>query len=403
LALCAGCGSEVPGIDPPAAQIRFPIGLRVHPSDRYLLVANSNFDLLYNTATVVVVDSTTGAVDPRHTVRINSFASQLELHPDGNRVFVPSRSGNRLNVIDLDVNAVPMLRCTDSPPAAGKVPRCEGSHLTPVEINPFGVLVQPRGNVPVGCSGHVESVPESVLLTHINTGTLGTPATGILSVLEPQEEGGLPYRVVSSLSLPPGSNGIARHPLTGTVYVTSRFDSSIVALRVVGPNIELLRTITVTNARQGLDSRGIAFNRDGTRAYVANRSTPAVLVYDVSCGPEGIEQNRLIQVIDVGLEPGVVAYLRRADGRDRLYVPCSAAQQVYVIDAALNAVETIIEVGDGAYDIAFTRGASEQRGLQRAYVANFRDDAISVIELDETSPNFHREIARLRENPRLLP
>ena len=62
-----------------------------------------------------------------------------------------------------------------------------------------------------------------------------------------------------------------------------------------------------------------------------------------------------------------------------------------------------VSVADGAYSIAFTNGARTSTGLQRAYVSNFRDDSISVIELDPRSPNFHREVARIRENSRILP
>jgi DNA-binding beta-propeller fold protein YncE len=174
-------------------------------------------------------------------------------------------------------------------------------------------------------------------------------------------------------------------------------------LRVLDTRIQLLNTISVKNARQGIDSRGIAFNPSGTRAYIANRSTPSILVYDVSCGPDGREVNQLLDIIDVGLDPGAVAYLRRDDGQDRIYVTCATSMEVYVIDPFLDRVDTIIEVGEGAYDITFTRGARERRGVQRAYVANFQEDSISVIDLDQTSPNYHREIARWRASPRLLP
>jgi hypothetical protein len=425
LGLLWACGSEVPGIDPPASQIRFPVSIRlVPPDDRYLLVANANYDLQFNGGTVTVVDTITGAVEPQHTVRINSFPGQLALRSDGKRAFVASRNpvipardfegqqplpaGPHLNVIDVDTSATRFLRCTDDPVPQGKIPRCNGRYVTQIGLNPYGLLLREPGPVPVGCGGATESRSESLLVAHVNTSNYATPTNGILSVLEstrtPEHpEGVLPYQVTSTFVTAAGANGLAEHPLTGTIYLSSRYDANVSLLRVQGTRVQTLGTITVRNAHQGIDSRGIAFNPSGTRAYIANRSTPSVLIYDVSCGPQGRELNQLVSIIDVGVDPGAVAYLQRDNGEDRVYVTCATTMEVYVIDPFLNRVDTIIEVGEGAYDITFTRGARKLRGVQRAFVANFQEDSISVIELDPTSPNYHREIARLRASPRLLP
>lgn len=427
MAAVSACGSNLPGIDPPAAQIRFPIGLRVIPrsDDRYLLVVNSNFDLRYNGATLVVVDTFTGDIDGRHTVRMNSFAAQLEIRSDGRRAFVASRNpvapplerpeftpvppGPHLNVIDVDVSAPRMLKCTDDPVVEGVIPRCSGKWVTPIDVNPFGLLLREPGTVRVGCGSATVRRDESLLVTHINTSSLGVAQNGIVSLIAPgTAPDGLPYRVLTRLNISPGANGIAEHPVSRTVYVTTRGvgtapQTPIQLLRASGTRLEPIDSIIVRNARGGMDSRGIAFDPTGRRVYIAHRSTPSVLVYDVSCGSEGRETNRLIQMIDVGLDPAAVAYLPRSDGDDRVYVTCFGAQQVYVIDPLLGRVETIIEVGDGPYDIAFSEGARTGQGLQRAYVADFREDAVSVIELDRSSPNYHREIARYRLNSRLLP
>jgi DNA-binding beta-propeller fold protein YncE len=411
-----GCASDVPGLEPPAEEIRFPIGLALHPTDRYLFYVNSNFDLLYNGATVAVLDTTTGVVDPRHTVKIGSYAAELTLGRDGKRAFVVSRSDNSLNVLDVDITKDRFFTCTDDAPVAGKLPRCNGRFVMPVANNPFGIYVQKTGPIPQGCNAPPQTATETVFVASVNTNYIGLQTNGVFSVLTPPltvADGGvvvesdqLPYQLQTTFTTPPGSNTIGRHPTTGTLYVTSRFTASTTLLRYEpGPptTVEQVGSLVVTNQRAGLDSRGVAFSPDGTRAYIANRSTPSLLVFDVSCGPDGRERNELIQILDLGVDPGPVAYLQRADGSDRIYIPCAGSQEVYVIDPVLNILEKIIEVGDGPYDIVFTQGARDQKGLQRAYVADFKEDAISVIDLDKASINYHREIARLRNHPRLLP
>jgi len=62
LALCAlagGCWPDTSGTPPPvtSAYFYYPVGLGMtQPTGRYLLVVNSNFDLLYNSGTVVPFD-----------------------------------------------------------------------------------------------------------------------------------------------------------------------------------------------------------------------------------------------------------------------------------------------------------------------------------------------------------
>lgn len=412
IALLGACAADVPGLDPLPNQIRFPLGMRVLPGDQKMLVVSSNFDLQFNSATVVVVDTRTNAIEPRHTVRVNSFSGDIALRSDGKRAYVVSREEGRLNIIDVDPSAERMLKCTSAPPAAGTVPRCTEPYVVTTPINPFAMQLIEAGSQPVGCTGTRETLPETLFVTHINTATNpGALPTGVITAFEPTGENSVPYLFKRSFALSGGPAAIGRHPVTGTLYVTSRFDASIALLRYAADTFSNLSSFTVTTARRGTDMRGVAFHPDGHRAFVAYRATntsfgtsnPLLLALDTTCGSNGRERNTLVGVVDLCADPGNVEFVRQPGQPDRLYVPCSGSRQIYVFDAELLALETAIDVGDGAYLMTLTSGVRTGVGLKRAYVSNFREDSVSVIDLDPQSPNFQREIGRIRENPRVLP
>lgn len=415
LGVCAaGCASDVPGLDPLPNQIRFPIGVRVLPGDKYLMVANSNFDLQFNSSTLTIVDTATNAVDPRHTTRLNTFAGDFAMRADGSRAYIASRSEGRLTAIDLDQSAVPIFKCTNTPAEPGKLPKCDGTYVTTVPGNPFGILLlEPNARAPVaGCGTSFEdrSGRETLLLTHLNTSTNAVQSTGVVSAFE-SVGGRLPLLVRTTFGdVASGLNAITPNPVTGTLWVTSRFDVSISLLRYAGGALSRVGTVIPSGVRQGIDHRGVAFKPDGSRAYVAYRateqrfglSTPILSVFDTRCEADGRERNAVINIVDMCQEPGQPYYFQSAGRPDLLFVPCGLSRQVYVLDPDLLTVERIIDVGDGAYYMDFTAGARTGTGLQRAYVSNFREDSISVLDLDPRSPNYLKEIARIRENSRIL-
>lgn len=106
------CISEYEGISPDPTLIHYPIGLAVHPSGRYLYVANSNFDLAFTGGTLMVFDTaedeeitsdflgvkTTYKTLKRmegSTVEIGSFAGQMLLSKDGTRGYLAVRNDRR--------------------------------------------------------------------------------------------------------------------------------------------------------------------------------------------------------------------------------------------------------------------------------------------------------------------
>ncbi len=110
--LSLSCISEYNGISPDPTKIHYPIGLAVHPSGRFLYVANSNFDLAYTGGTLMVFDTaedeeiTSDLLGVKTTyktlkqvagttVEIGSFAGELLLSRDGRRGYVSIRNDSR--------------------------------------------------------------------------------------------------------------------------------------------------------------------------------------------------------------------------------------------------------------------------------------------------------------------
>src|SRR5262245_25262597 len=55
--LCVGgCYSTGDGPDPPSSSLYFPVGLAVSPGGNVLYVANSDFDLQFNSGTIAAYD-----------------------------------------------------------------------------------------------------------------------------------------------------------------------------------------------------------------------------------------------------------------------------------------------------------------------------------------------------------
>src|SRR3954453_14949486 len=122
-----GCNLDNPGNDPPRGLLYFPnaVALTQHASDeapRYLLIANSNFDMRYKHGTVQAMslarlaagikrckDEATCTLEPAALIEdevfINPFSTALAVSPDGRVLFAPTRTDSSLEYIGLNADA----------------------------------------------------------------------------------------------------------------------------------------------------------------------------------------------------------------------------------------------------------------------------------------------------------
>ncbi|MFM7146322.1 MAG: beta-propeller fold lactonase family protein [Actinomycetales bacterium] len=112
----------------------------------------------------------------------------------------------------------------------------------------------------------------------------------------------------------------------------------------------------------GANPQGVAFDRNGNRAYVANADSDTVSVIDLA--------TRLVLVnTPVGGSPYGVAV-----GRTKAFVTNFESDTVSVIDLATNTVVQVIPVGDGPSGVAVSPTSGS------VYVTNVLSNTVSVLK-----------------------
>lgn len=353
------------------------------------------------------------------TVKVGNFAGNLVVQPRGaetRRLFVAVRGDPSVTFIDVDLSRAPArgtLSCVDDPAQLAADPSptppgCAQSHL----LQTWHCTGQP------GCA---ESQPETIpiepfslalqetkdarrlLVSHLAAGQVSLIDVSEMPVLEHVSPPLFPTDASnrrSAFALAP------RDPADlGTLwYLTSGLTPRVVTFRVdekgtIVPSVDF----TLAGAyAAGNDARQIVFDEGGGRAFITQNNPPSVAVLDTrelegSTTPS-LPQNRVTDIIDVCHAPSTMSLVSvlvpGAPGapprrQSRLFVACYLANQVVVIDPELPQVLDIIPVGRGPNQVVI----DEQRAV--AYVANFSEWTIGVIDLRAGSDTQHRMIARI--------
>jgi YVTN family beta-propeller protein len=225
-----------------------------------------------------------------------------------------------------------------------------------------------------------------------------------------------------------GASTVARHPLLGWAYVSDRGGELVSTVATLDPldrgqsgriSAEKCRleerSPVVVDADPGQGrTRGLAFSADGTMLYVATGSDASLHVYDTSIAPNGRPRQTLLGAIPLGFGPNVVrvAGLRRGEvrsgdaldpgavgaavdarGEGLVYVSTFDDDALLVVDPALMTVIARIPTGVGPHDIAFMPDVD---GRLMAWVSNFRDHSLTLVDIDPDSPRRFTAVAQLR-------
>ncbi len=259
-------------------------------------------------------------------------------------------------------------------------------------------------------------------LTHVKRGELSRWRFGDATSRLFEPEG------ICRLTLSGGASSVARHPLLGWAYVTDRGGQAVTTVATLDPldrgtsgristercRLEERAALVVDpDAGEGR-TRGLAFSGDGTVLYVATGSDTSLHVYDASIGPNGRPRHLLLGAIPLGAGPNVVRVaglrpgeLRASDGIDRgavgaavdargqglVYVSTFDSDELLVVDPVLMAVVARVPTGTGPHEIAFLPDAE---GHLQAWVANFRDHSLTLVDIDPDSPRRFTAVANLR-------
>lgn len=402
--MMSGCEAGEEGISPPLDQLYNPLGLTAHPDGRYLLVSNSVFDRQYNASSLLLIDTFTDEVISERGVEVGLFAgeigltkicSDLELTLDDPaceaRVVgvIPSRDRGTLTSFEVvsDAEGSPQIRCGQK---SG-------------ESTCGGGFVQASLNEEAEKSGpfSVSMTPQGAYLTHLNSGLV---SHWLFTDKDPLITFGCQVRFG-------GANFVAQHPNADTMLVSDRLGLSIyqaeIAQRDGDCQFNVLPPLRVGSGSVIGEGRGLAFSADGSTLFHVQSGQEVLHIYQTLRVAQGQFSYRLLASVPVGREanlvrvPGVypggpqsasqgeVARL----GQGLVYVTAFADNRVLVIDPQRGQVINSIEVGEGPYDISFMLN---EQGELRGYVSLFKDQAISVLDLQPESPTRFRQLKVIR-------
>ena len=211
-------------------------------------------------------------------------------------------------------------------------------------------------------------------------------------------------------------------------YMTSNLQPTIATFHVAEVNVIVPNTGIATDQRQVLegpqftlggvtastsDEREIVFDPTGNRAFITNASSPSVAVLDtsitLSAPVRGQPYNAVTDApVPVCSEPSHMGVRRTADAngviRTQLYVVCFTANQVAVVDPDRSELLHTIPLSGNPNEIEFSFSNVDDKAPRpsaypdgttvrsQAYVADFQENAISVIDLSLANP---RVIARI--------
>jgi hypothetical protein len=395
--------------------------------------------------TIVDCDET-AFVLPNSTVRIGNFAGAIRIHridQTHRRLFVAVRGDPSITEIDVDLGADltkpgvlncfndvsslttrsgydPVKNVTTAPPPCDATflvqqytcqnkPTClpgkDNMGLTQLATEPFGM--------------ELDEANSRLLISHL--------ATGQVSLIDVDKPASLALLSTSDPFFPPDTLGrhggfslAQQNPgnRSSLWYLTSSVSPQIASFRVGESNVIIPAFAfgISTSFAQGTDVRDIHFEPGGQRVFVTENNPPTVLTIDTSPRSDGAgstPNNVVRDITNVCQTPSHMGVRRifrpGAPGTPtqvstRLVVVCFLSSQVMIVDPDRPGVlDTIFSGFGGPNDVAFNfldDGATPAPEAlparpRRAFVSNFTESTVSLVDLEPGSPSENRVIARL--------
>jgi len=377
-------------------------------------------------------------IDPDATLRMGDFPSTVRVASDGSRLFVPVRGQNYLlwaDILDRDAGQRRVdLRC-DTEACANSASSenctawdCDVEHRVDyseelrqsLPEEPFGIVVNELVAVHVGpdgarrtcrdglaqapscdcpaaseCQGEHDvgcchSAPAAgrthVYLTHLYGGEVSFFTSGPEGVVLRDIRGGF---------FTPSSSGVRgafalapRRPgdPDSRIYVSSRVDS-VLASFIVRDNSRIVDEgrVSMGALYPGNDSRDLVFSPGGDRLYVVSQQPASLVAFDMSL-EYGHPKGEPLWIAEVCAEPSLT---RLDPALSRAYVVCFGTAQIFVVDTSLGTVIDQIETGNGPNELVL------DPSNHRAFVANFLENSVGVIDMDPSHSTYHRMVVRI--------
>ena len=420
--LLAGCPADGSDVRPPRNSFYFPSALQVTPDEQSVIVANSNFDLRYDSATLQLLDvqqivaiasdwkSGTNAepdgcevatdingvlqcdessVLSSSIARIGNFASGIaiqSLSSGDYRLYIAVRGDPSITWVDY-LTSEKTITCSSG---SSTFPLCDRDHQM--------LFFRGQSNIgslfPEPFQMHIDSTNGFGVITHLSSDAI--------SVFDAPTDGNSPQLAdavtgIFGIGAAGGSVGIAGRPSStdpAPIYVTSQSDSQVQTL-VVTRDLSSNPTAIVgepfflgAGTGESDDARAIRFRADGERAYILNRSPNLLHILDTSLDETLTPKNELIGAIEICPNATGIA---SADftGIERIFVTCFAAGEVWILDPLSQQFVAAVPVGRGPSSLSLATNA----GL--LFVSNAQENTVAVVDVDPTSITHGRLLLRL--------
>jgi DNA-binding beta-propeller fold protein YncE len=387
----SGCADEFQGRPPLVDGLHYPLATAVDEATGRLYVVNSNFDLSYRAASMVTYDLQTHKLSGG-AATFGSFPGAFLLadssRSDRRFGFLAIRGDNSLTWFNIEGSGDNLsFICSDNAADPGS---CSGSHVITEGILEQGDDIEtlPLGSDPYGL-GFLpgdEATPDRLMVAAMKGGQL--------SLLELDDDG-LPV-LIDRVSLASGLHSAAVDAATGIVYLTNKQFPLLYRFKVAegssGAELEKLSSVTLPAPFSSVQyGRGIAFAEGGQRVLVTYR-TPASLLFIDGADEIPDMPQAVVTSVPVGSKPGIVGVAKSGvDGSEIAYVPCYTDDTLWAVDVATATPIAVIPVGAGPYHVSTVVSDN----LKRAYVTNFLDHTVSVVDIDPASPFYHTHIAEI--------
>jgi hypothetical protein len=419
----AGCTFDQAGTPPPPATLNYPIAIGLSaaaPGEEpsHLFVANSNFDLRFNEATLMAFDLSVveqlilecearTEADPciitdlapvlSHEVGIGSHADALAVSPDGGRLYLPVRSTRSLTFVDWDgarFGSVSPPRC-DEEIQDSNITRCGeesraglGAVATEREVllegDPIDVAV-----------GRLEDVG-------------GPPGSGDFVLMATREgrvglflDQGEPELIDVADGFPPSAVTLTLQPGTGIAWMSNVGVRDLGRVAVAADPVDPARSFLFDFGRVRLggvddaqDTRDIRFDPAApqTRAFVLARRPESVVELDLTRPGLTALDVAVGELYEIGAGPSRLA-VGKVGGRTYAFATSFDARKLFVVDADYGSLVSVLGGFSGPFEMALDADrviAGESWPL--LHVVDFTTSVVRVVDLQ---PLLRGEPARL--------
>jgi hypothetical protein len=189
------------------------------------------------------------------------------------------------------------------------------------------------------------------------------------------------------------------------IYATSRYVANVTSVSpiIVDPNAcgDPNRQVVVVGTGgdlnttlNGTETRGVQFvpaakPGDVDRTFVLQRIPPALVVFDNG------NTSTPTSIIELCDSPTFLYQHNAAHTGVRLFVNCAGTNEIYVIDPTLPDIVATFSVGRGPAGMVFPGGVDDAQFSTTAFVLDFNDNNVSVVDLQPGSDTQYHVIQRL--------